>query len=364
MHGKSFFSLILICSLLSSAIYSQDFPADSTKEKLYGVAPIPIIFQTPETGFAGGAALTVFFREKGSSPDARPSTVMPTFIYTQKKQIILQLITEFWLNEETDHLTGNLTYLKFPDYFYGIGSKTLKENEESYTPRMIQVDAGYERKVSEGFYLGLKYHFTHGNIIKYEETGILIRGIIPGSSKSNVSGLGITASWDTRDHVYYASSGKWFKITAFKSDKSLGSDFNYNELNLDLRKYYMVAPSHIIALRGYFNFMSGNPPFYKLSLFGGDLLRGFYSGRYRDKNMIIFQAEYRRQLTRRFGFIIFAGSGDVAEKTGDFKPGKFKSAFGGGLRFALIPEEKINLRIDIGRAENSGSLYIALTEVF
>jgi hypothetical protein len=93
-------------------------------------------------------------------------------------------------------------------------------------------------------------------------------------------------------------------------------------------------------------------------------MRGLYEGRYRDKNVIAAQLEYRLPMWRRFGAVAFAGLGEVAPKIGNFELKSFKHTAGLGLRYQLVPAEKINLRMDFGWSKDSSGFYVALTEAF
>jgi hypothetical protein len=83
---------------------------------------------------------------------------------------------------------------------------------------------------------------------------------------------------------------------------------------LDLRHYFNLTLDHVIAVQAYLLSESGSPPFYDLGLLGGSkMMRGYITGRYRDRTYYTIQSEYRMpQLIWRFGLIFFAGIGDVA----------------------------------------------------
>ena len=94
-------------------------------------------------------------------------------------------------------------------------------------------------------------------------------------------------------------------------------------------------------------------------------MRGYYLGRYRDKNMITFQTEYRFPVGWRFGGVCFLGFGDVANKIADFSPAEFKYSFGLGLRFMFDKQEKINARLDFGYTKDGDlGVYAMVVEAF
>jgi hypothetical protein len=99
---------------------------------------------------------------------------------------------------------------------------------------------------------------------------------------------------------------------------------------------------------------------------GVALARGYFGGRFRDKVMSLAQVEYRFPIIWRFGGVVFAGTGNVASSVDKFDFTNLKTGIGAGLRFSLVPEERINLRIDVGYGFATQTLYpyISFTEAF
>jgi hypothetical protein len=94
------------------------------------------------------------------------------------------------------------------------------------------------------------------------------------------------------------------------------------------------------------------------------MMRGFYGGRFTDKCLVASQAEVRQFLFWRFGVVAFGAMGEVGPTTRDFYFPDMHYTYGGGLRIALSQVEKLNLRIDYGRARHSSALNLQLREAF
>ena len=94
-------------------------------------------------------------------------------------------------------------------------------------------------------------------------------------------------------------------------------------------------------------------------------MRGYYEGRYRDRNVVVLQAEYRLPIFWRFGAVGFAGVSDVAHRFRDFKFDNLKYSYGFGLRYLFNKNEKMYVRFDIGfgRGGMSG-FYFSVFEAF
>jgi len=214
-------------------------------------------------------------------------------------------------------------------------------------------------------YAGLQYELEHNDIIKVEEDGELVRGEILGTGGGTASGLGFIINRDARNNIFFPSAGDFCELSATLFRNGLGGSYDFTRYRFDIRKYFPLFSSHVLAFQGYFNMIVGNPPFQMLSLIGGqNWMRGYYRGRFRDKNMVIFQMEYRLPVFRKLGMVGFLGFGDVADKIGNFVLNDFKYSAGFGFRYLLSPEEKINVRFDFGFCKESFGVYIAVSEAF
>lgn len=96
-------------------------------------------------------------------------------------------------------------------------------------------------------------------------------------------------------------------------------------------------------------------------------MRGFYDGRFRSKNQVVLQAEYRVPIAWRIGAVGFAGIGNVGDRVHNLNFQELKYSYGGGLRVALNRKERLNLRVDYGWGvgeSTSHGLYFQLGEAF
>ncbi|MFC1628652.1 BamA/TamA family outer membrane protein [Gemmatimonadota bacterium] len=333
--------------------------------KRTGFVYFPIIFSTPETGFALGSAIGLYQRPAGATSEVRPSTLQPMFIYTMKKQLITQIGLDLYLRDGMYRIILDLGYQKYPDKFWGIGNDLADSAEEDFSSRKGTLALEFQREIGSGLNLGLQYQFARSRIIDVTSGGLLDTGGVPGEDGARVSGAGFVVNWDTRDNIFSPLSGRWYQLSARFYGDGLGSDFSYSRYNLDLREYVTLGPEQILACQAYGLFITGKPPFEHMPRLGGaNMMRGYYQGRYSDENMFTLQAEYRRPLRGRLGMVAFAGAGDVAHEIRDFKLGDFKYSFGLGLRVLFSPEERINLRIDFAWGRENSGMYINLMEAF
>ncbi len=142
-------------------------------------------------------------------------------------------------------------------------------------------------------------------------------------------------------------------------------DNGFGAYTVDLRRYFPVARTHVVALQALGIATSGEPPFDLYPQLGGEsLLRGYFQGRYRDRSLLALQGEYRLPLFWRLGAAGFVGAGQVAPRIGDFGLDRFWVSGGAGLRFLLARREGLNIRADFAFGEDSSGFYLSIGEAF
>lgn len=325
----------------------------------------PLMYYTPETRVAFGGAGSYIFRIAGCQGSTRPSSISPLVIYTLEKQFRALVKSVLYFKNNNYQVEAEIRFENYPNKFFGIGSQTLEINEEIYTSKSTDLRLSVLKKLVKGFNIGMTYHFKDWTITETEENRLLASGDIIGSDSGTISGIGLLLLRDTRDHLFYPMKGDLFKLDARVYPEFLGSTFKFNAFVLDLRKYFTIFSSHVIAFHSLAKIQTGDVPFLHLAQMGGQYtMRGYFEGRFRDKNLLVFQAEYRVPLFWRLGLVGFAGFGNVAERFNQLDIGKLKPSYGFGLRYLFSKTEKIQLRFDIGFGEGSSGFYASIYEAF
>ena len=366
-HVALILSIMLLCTWSSSRSLADDSVEKPTLvERVMNFSFLPFVIYTPETRFGGGIGGIHTFHFGDHKPQSRPNSVSLSAKYTQNRQYAIQLTPRFYLKDQKYYLWSDILYQKSPFKFYGLGNKSPDDMEEDYTPKEIRIWANLRRKVYSVLRFGIQYNFEDTNIVEVEEGRLLASGDIPGGGGGRSSGVGVILDWDSRDREFSATAGGLYQASAMIYGGSLGSDFDFTRYLLDLRYYLPILPSHTLALNGFFEFSTGEPPFQKLALLGGRFrMRGYYEGRHRDRNMISFQAEYRVvPVWWRFGVVGFAAVGDVSRDVSDFRLSEFKFSGGFGFRYQFNPDEGVNLRADFAFGEGTSGYYLTVLEAF
>lgn len=358
------FAALLTCGLLlrGPAAAAEDPVPEPYRARLLG---IPFIYYSPETKLAFGGGGVLNFRAGRHKETTRTSSVWAFASYTLVKQFNLYVKPEIYLRGNSLCLFGSIRYERTPQLFYGVENITLITSGESFTPRTFSVQAGARRRLLGGLFLGLQFDFEQMHIEKVEPGGLLASGELTGSGGGQLAGFGASLNWDTRDAVLFPRQGAFFQFTADGYGPIAGSDFSFHRLKLDLREYLPVGARGVLACQAYFLSTGGDVPFYKLAQIGGDtLLRGYYRGRFRDKDLMLFQAEYRTLITKRIGVAGFAGLAHIFPAFDDLGHGKTKFSMGSGLRYVINKRDRTTVRLDLAWGQASFGLYITAQEAF
>jgi outer membrane protein assembly factor BamA len=179
------------------------------------------------------------------------------------------------------------------------------------------------------------------------------------------SGIGFSTLWDTRDNIFYPTTGGYYEMKVVYSSKLFGSDYDFNNYEINFRRYQQLTGTHILAIQFYMNLIRGYPPFYELARLGGqNIMRGYYEGRYSAQNYFTIQTEYRTQLFWRLGAVLFLGIGDVENRVSDYSIKYIKPSYGFGIRYMMDEVEKLNLRVDVGFGKGTMGVYFSIEEAF
>lgn len=352
-----------IClSGIVNAQSQENLIADSTQvEPSFNFSGFPIVFILPETGFAfGGVGLAVF--NLGKEKAWRKSQAQLGIAYTLKNQFLLFIPYELYYKEHWK-LQGELGYYRYFYNYYGVGINSFEDNLENYDANFPRLISNLSYRFNESFFVGVQYRFDYFVIPNVGE--LLQQDQLPGIDGGAVSNFGFTASYDTRDDIFYPSKGLFVNFTSEFSTPILGSSYQYSQLQLDITKYKEIWKNHILVANLYTGNTIGDAPFFNyLYLASGKRSRGIADRRFIDKTMALTQIEYRYPIYKRFSGVAFTSLGTVSNTFAGLIDESYKIAYGLGLRFQLSKHQKSNIRLDLANSAEGFQFYLTIGEAF
>jgi hypothetical protein len=339
-------------------------PIPKTKPRS-GWAGLPIVTYSPETQLGLGVFGTHFFRTGPTLERSRASSISVVGLYTWRNQLITELIPELYWNGDRSHLWSRLDYRDYPNTLWAVGPRASESSKEMYSEQRLRWQGRIGQAIRGPLFLYGHFELLHMGLNDRERGGLLDRGEVPGADGGFTMAVGPGLAWDSRDHSLAPHTGAFYDIVLMSSQPELGSSYEFTTMVFDLRQYFPIRPEHTFAANVYVAVQDGRAPFYQLPQLGGaELLRGYFEGRYRDKTLMLAQAEYRFPIAWRFGGAAFGGIGNVSPTFREFGGTTPKWSVGAGLRLMLSRDEELNLRADLGVGRNTQGFYVGIGEVF
>jgi outer membrane protein assembly factor BamA len=369
--NKLFLSFAFIfIALYASAQIELKKDSLTKKGKRRNFFGFPAVIYSPETTFSFGGAGTLYFKI-GHEPEVRTSSIQALALYSLRGQAVLGAESTIYFHNEKYVLKSHVSVSHFPDRFWGIGNDAKEEDLEKYTITQFYIYPQLLRKIYKKLFAGISYEIQNVFSVEYgvdKQPGASLFDVqqVDGRKGSLVSGLGLVVLYDTRNSAFSPDKGFYFSYTFNDFHPRVGSDFSYTNHFIDARKYFSMGKNKVLAFQLINNFNEGDVPIRSLTSIGSSsMLRGYYDGRYVDKNLFGIQTEYRFPIKGRFGMVAFAALGRVGATVSEiYSFQNMKPSFGTGLRYAIDKKEKLNLRLDFGIGRKSDGIYFNLTEAF
>jgi outer membrane protein assembly factor BamA len=256
--------------------------------------------------------------------------------------------------------------------FYGIGNKSNKDDKTSYLYRPTSVGPSVTVKLAKWFSVGGGAEYLNVQTGPGDEgtsiEQIFTPPITPGLGQDVSYGVTrVFATVDWRQSPFYTRRGGLYRV-AFANYAQSGSDsFSFRQLDLELQQYVpLLRENWVLVFRGLssMTMTSGTSqvPFFMMPYLGsGETLRGFQNRRFRDRNMLLFQGEYRWTPSHFIDVALFADTGKVAATRGDLNFDNLRTDGGIGIRFH--GPKFMALRIDAAKS-NEGFNLIFSTGLF
>lgn len=344
-------------------IFLQAFFCATTygQKSIKGIYPYG--FYTPETSVAVGS-FGYWMPHFDSSKTQKPSIVQHFITITAKKQFLIE--NEWFVyskNKRWLHV-GVADAIKFPEQYFGVGNTTNEKDAVMLTYNLINFNSKHLNSFHKNWFWGPHIMFYK----LWNVTGEDLEKINMAASKMpeiqdyTSAGVGSVLLFDSRNHQLTPRNGSYFEneINFYLTNKRL-----FSQQIFDLRYYKSLSAKLIIATQCYLQLNQGDVPFRMLpAIGGGRYLRGYYRGRFRDKNMVVLQGELRYTIYKRIGATAFSGIGQVAPSLESFKTSAFHANYGFGVRYQLKKNDPANLRFDLGFTNEGLGFYLLFAESF
>jgi len=371
--NKRLLSCILMTLCFSVSGYSQSKPVQlfnkmfndtASAGKLKWIA-YPTLAYSPETRWEiGAAAVLLYYAKKDTSN--RLSEISGFSFFTLERQYGAHFEHALYSDKNNWFVLGKLKFQSYPLAYFGIGPNIGGEELAIANANSILIRERLLRNIKGNWYFGIELDFERLSKVNFDWLGNTppLDYILGQDGYGNL-GLGLGLVYDNRHNVLNVRHGFLSEVGYLIYEPTWGFTNKLSTLFLDNRAFFKLKKRNVLALQMIGQFSQGDVPFNQLSMIGGEtMMRGYYLGKYRDKNMVGLQAEHRWlpfKFSKRLGGAIFAGVGSVAP---NLHFDKLLWTAGGGLRVLLFPKRDIYTRLDVGFNPDGYGVYFFIGEAF
>ncbi len=332
---------------------------DSVKRINY--AAIPMLNYNPSFGFSLGAMANAYYRMNIGDTISPSSSTGVFGTYTSNKSYFAAVFQKFYLQQDRWRITlaagaGNLNFQYWQDLPVAAGQFIDFSTEATFAMAKI------ERKVYKKLYAGVHGTYTMA------KTEFDVPDFFPDSlrfDERNMNNLGYLLNYDLRDHHMNPYSGYNISFKATYYRKWMNSSNDFNNLELVYNHYYQIKNErNILVTHIKATISTGDVPFQAQNVVGGDDIRGYSAGKYRNNQVYTIQTEYRWRFDKKMGMVGFFGLASAVDNVKNITFNELLPGVGLGFRYLMIPKERINIGIDIAKGKDDWGLYFRIGESF
>lgn len=377
--GSSLPWLAALASLAAAPALAQEHPAQELNDQVHTLSPdepektktkpdlliVPIPMSNPSTG-AGLTIAAVLFYNPNHAP--QPWITGAGASYTETGTKAIAAFHSMSLDHDRFRFIAAAGYADAKLKFYGVGPEAGARNVSvDIEDKGILFLAQGQMRVFPHGYAGARFEYLHiDSSVDIPHPNYPDLALPPLEAKSTLVTIGPSLTYDSRDSSLNPRKGSYATATWMLGIKAFGGDFDHDKLQVAGNTYLPLGRNTVVAGRVAFCGASREVPFYDLCMFGQNSdLRGYETGRYRDRASWAVQGEVRQHLFWRVGVVAFAGIGGVAPDLGSIiDDSTVLPAAGVGLRFQASKKNNVNLRLDFAVGKDSQALYFSIGEAF
>jgi outer membrane protein assembly factor BamA len=325
----------------------------------------------PETNLEiGFNTLLVYYAKRDTTN--RLSEINSFTFFTLNNQYGLWFDHALYSHQDKWFFLGKLRLQSFPIFYHGIGLDTPEDHIALVDANQIAIKERVLRKIRKNLFLGLEFDYqrlSQVNFIPSDNNPTPSTNLPLGANGGANLGVGLGLVYDNRHNVLNVRKGFFAEVAYLRYLPQISS-FNFHSTFTDMRLFQPIGKRNVLAWHLIGQFSGGDVPFNQLALMGGEsIMRGYYTGRYRDKNQMATQVEFRflplpLGFSKRFGAAIFGGTGTIFDRTNQITWNNLIWSGGAGLRFLIFPKKDIYTRLDYSFTKEGGGLYFFIGESF
>ncbi len=267
-------------------------------------------------------------------------------------------------------------YYEFPqEDFFGLGPFSQEEDRTSFLLESTEVGSDLWWEPTGGLRVGGSLSYLNPRIGSGTDTRFLSTeqgfdaATLPGfQAQPNFRRLDGWVDYDGRDNPSHPRAGGFYQIRFSEFQELDLNAFDFQRVDVDLQHYLPFSQkSRVLVLRAnavltYADAGHEVPFYYQPTLGGKQTLRGFREFRFRDRNSLLFTAEYRWEAWWALDPALFVDAGKVASRRSDLDLRDLEVSYGVGLRFHST--NTFIVRLDLAKSREGFIPFLRFDHVF
>lgn len=311
------------------------------KDKGFRTVPLYGVMYTQETGLM---AMGGFMGSYRTSPDTLVpfSSVGAVAMVSTNLSVASAVTGRSYLLDGRFRIDFLARYNYGRRYFWGLGFENGNDDTKrgSLKSDRVKVRADFlyrGNRILAGGFVGYDYYGVSGFPDPEAMAG--------NPSKTSYILLGARFDYDSRDDAASPSGGVFLNIEP-SAGISVSGSVPFLRLEAVFDFFVPLWEGGVMAVDLYGNVSSVSAPWTVWPEAGGDVrLRGYYKGRYRDRNLLSAQVELRQRIYRSHGLAVWGGAGNVFPSFSGIRIKNTLPTYGAGYRFTFLG---MVLRLDAG----------------
>ncbi len=319
-------------------------------------------FYNSKSSFSVGGGISALYKWDRNDPELRSSVMSIMGMISVRGMFAVDVSGLNYMKKDRSRWSYKLKFSTDPMNFWGIGYDHGADNRYkcSYKQIMLHFKPDYLFRLAKNFYLGPSVNLSYTHTYDFSH-----RELIGGQNYNIFSnGIGGVLQYDSRDYSTNAYRGHYLRIEQLFYPK-LTNTYYFNSTDITYSTYHPLWSTAVFAFEYHSLFDYGEEiPWTMLALVAADnnRMRGYYEGRYRDRNIVEAQVEIRQRLPRRFGIVVFAGAANVFHDFKSVHPRQTLPNYGVGGRWEF--KKRVNIRLDLGFTKNKPGVVFNINEAF
>lgn len=334
---------------------------DPTKKIDFGILGGP--HYSSATGVGLGVVASGLYRIDRNDPQLPLSNVSIFSNVTSKGLLMVGVRGNNVFPRERFRLDYTTYIYTFPSTLWGIGYEqgNNDDNETNYSRLKFEAKPRFLVRLAPHTYIGPLVNVQYINITDFDQSVADLMGC--DERKFTTFGGGLSFTYDSRDIILNATRGWFVQLDQIFNPSWLGNDHVYHWTDLTVSTYHKAWRGAVIAGEFHSMFNYNDVPWPMLATVGGQSrMRGYFEGRYRDKNIMEAQIELRQHIKKRHGIVVWVGAANVFPKFSEMRLKHTLPNFGTGYRWRF--KQGVNVRLDLGLTRNGMGFIFNINEAF